>query len=44
MLRRHPIAFAYLFALLLWGGLALQLHAAPLPAFSGAVHAAATVR
>lgn len=30
MLRRHPIAFAYLFALALWGALALQLRAEPL--------------
>lgn len=44
MLRRHPIAFAYLFALLLWAGLALQLGAEPLPAFSGPPHAAAALR
>ena len=44
MLRRHPIAFAYLFALALWGALALQLRAEPLADASGAVHAAATVR
>ena len=25
MLRRHPIAFAYLFALALWGALALHM-------------------
>ena len=29
MFRRHPIAFAYLFALALWGALALQLRAEP---------------
>jgi hypothetical protein len=29
MLRRHPIALAYLFALVAWGALALQLRAEP---------------
>jgi len=44
MLRRHPIAFAYLFALALWGALALQLRAEPAPEFHGAFHASAEVR
>ena len=49
MLRRHPIAFAYVFALALWGALALQLRAEPVAdtaASSGnaAVHAAQAVR
>ena len=34
MLRRHPIAFAYLFALALWGALALQLRAEPVAAMA----------
>ena len=29
MLRRHPIALAYVFALAAWGALALQLRAEP---------------
>ena len=44
MLRRHPIALAYLFALVLWGGLALQLRAEPAADPSSTVYAAATVR
>jgi hypothetical protein len=44
MLRRHPIAFAYLFALALWGALALQLRAEPAPDFSGPAPASAAVR
>jgi hypothetical protein len=44
MLRRHPITFAYLFALALWGGLALQLRAEPAADFSSAAHLSATVR
>ena len=49
MLRRHPIAFAYVFALALWGALALQLRAEPVADLAAslgeaAVHATATVR
>ena len=44
MLRRHPIVFAYLFALALWGGLALQLRAEPVADLGGAVEVSATVR
>ncbi len=47
MLRRHPIAIAYVLALALWGSLALQLRAEPVPDFApslwhGTIHAAAT--
>lgn len=34
MLRRHPIAFAYVFALALWSALALQLRAEPVAGFA----------
>ena len=49
MLRRHPIAFAYLFTVAIWGALALQLRAEPVADFgasngNAAVHAAATIR
>jgi hypothetical protein len=44
MLRRHPIAFAYLFTLALWGALALQLRAEPVEAPAPAVHAAEAAR
>ena len=44
MLRRYPIAFAYLFALALWGGLALQLPAEPVADSGGAAEVSATVR
>ena len=44
MLRRHPIAFAYLFALALWGALALQLRAEPLAEVSAAVNRSETGR
>jgi hypothetical protein len=49
MLRRYPIAFAYLFALVLWGALSLQLRAEPAASMApslgnAAVYAAGAAR
>jgi hypothetical protein len=44
MLRRYPVASAYLFALVLWGVLALQLRAEPVAEVAAPVHFSATVR